>query len=115
MNRTTLFARSANKIRIEEQLTRCRQVASNKGLPFESASIVIDTCRRAALLTKRRPIYQQLLASIRRGACDLVVVDSLIVLTSDIEEFADLWILVMAGTLRIVTVDGVDTGWRSAP
>ena len=114
MNRITLFARSSNKNRMEEQLVRCRHIASSKGLPCEGASVLKDTCRSAADLMKRRPVYAQLLKNIRSGVCDLVVVDELIVLTSDIEEFAELWTLVKAGALRLITVDGVDTGWLPA-
>ena len=114
MNRITLFARSSNESRIEEQLARCRQTASSKGLPFEGASVLKDTCLRAAVRIKRRPVYAQLLENVRCGLCDLVVVDELIVLTSDVGEFAELWTLVRAGALRLVTVDGVDTGWLPA-
>lgn len=114
MNRITLFARSSNENRVEEQLARCRHIASSKGLPCEGANVLKDTCPRAADLIKRRPVYAQLLKNVRSGLCDLVVVDELIVLTSDIGEFAELWTLVRAGALRLVTVDGVDTGWLPA-
>ncbi|WP_427913958.1 recombinase family protein [Ramlibacter sp. MMS24-I3-19] len=114
MNRMTLFARSSYKHRIEEQLVRCRQVASSKGLPLEGAQILMDTGPRAAAPVARRPAYGKLVESIRKGRCDLVVVDEVIVLTSDIEELAHLWTYVRAGALRLVTADGVDTGWLCA-
>lgn len=59
-----LFARSANSTRIEEQLLRCRQIASTKGLPWESALVFEDRGRsgsepvpgllRAALCSPRK-------------------------------------------------------------
>lgn len=114
MNRITLFARSSNKHRLDEQLVRCRQIASSKGLPCEGARTLQDTSVRAATPVARRPVYAQLLESIRSGRCDVVVVEEVIVLTSDMEEFAELLALVQAGALRLVTGDGVDTGWRAA-
>jgi hypothetical protein len=71
MNRITLFARSSNRHRIEEQLVGCRQIASSKGLPWEGACILKDTCRRAADPIKRRPVYAQLLECIRSGGVTL--------------------------------------------
>ena len=54
MNRITLFARSSNENRVEEQLARCRHIASSKGLPCEGASVLKDTCPRAADLIKAK-------------------------------------------------------------
>ncbi len=109
MKRITLFARSSNHRRLDEQLERCRRVAVQKGLPLEGAVAVKDRCVRAAIPVAQRPAYDRLLASIRQGGCHVVVVDELIVLTSAFEELADLLTLVRSGRLRLVTVDGLDT------
>ena len=110
MKRLALFARSSNHRRLDEQLERCRRVAAQKGLAFEDALTLRDICVRAATPVTQRPAYESLLDSIRRGRCDVVVVDEVIVLTSDFEELAELLTLVRAGAVRLVTADGVDTG-----
>lgn len=109
MKRITLFARSSNHRRLDEQLERCRRVAAQKGLPLEGAIAVKDRCVRAAIPVAQRPAYDRLLASIRQGGCHVVVVDELIVLTNDFDELAELLAIVRAGRLRLVTVDGLDT------
>lgn len=110
MNRIALFARSRNRSHVEEQLQRCRQLAQATGLPWETASVFKDRGRGMAS-PECRPVYCDLLAAIRAGRCDLVVTDELSRLTPDIAEFADLWRFVRSGALRLLTVDGVDTGW----
>jgi DNA invertase Pin-like site-specific DNA recombinase len=110
MNRIALFARSRNRSHLEEQLQRCRELAQTKGLPWETATVFKD--RGSGMATPEcRPVYCDLLAAIRAGRCDLVVTDELSRLTRDIEEFADLWRFVRSGALRLLTVDGVDSGW----
>lgn len=110
MNRIALFARSRNLKRIEEQLQRCRELAATKGLPWDSATVVKDH-GSGTPMADCRPAYRELLNAIRAGRCDLVVTDELILLTPHIAEFAELWRLVRSGALRLLTVDGVDTGW----
>lgn len=110
MNRIALFARSRNRRQLEEQLQRCRQLAQTRGLPWETATVFKDRGRGTAS-PQCRPVYCDLLAAIRAGRCDLVVTDDLSRLTPDIAEFAELWRSVRSGALRLLTVDGVDTGW----
>lgn len=110
MNRIALFARSRNLKRIEEQLQRCRELAATKGLPWETASLFKDH-GEGTPVADCRPAYRELLNAIRAGRCDLVVTNELILLTPHIGEFADLWTFVRSGALRLLTVDGVDTGW----
>jgi DNA invertase Pin-like site-specific DNA recombinase len=110
MNRAALFARSNHRTRLEGQLALCRQTAQEKGLPLEGASVVRDRSRRGTDLIERRPAFAQLLQNVRTGRCELVVASELMVLTADIEEFAELLRLVRVGALRIVTADGIDIG-----
>lgn len=110
MNRIALFARSRNRSHLEEQLQRCRQLAQTKGLPWETATVFKE--RGSGMASPECwPVYRDLLAAIRAGRYDLVVTDELSRLTPDIAEFADLWRFVRSGALRLLTVDGVDTGW----
>lgn len=109
MKRITLFARSSNHRRLDEQLERCRRAAVERGLPLEGAVVIKDRCARAAIPVAQRPAYDRLLASIRHGGHHVVVVNELIVLTSDFEELAELLTIVRSGRLRLVTVDGLDT------
>jgi DNA invertase Pin-like site-specific DNA recombinase len=111
MNRTALFARSPVGRRLEEQLQRCRELARSKGFASDRAQVFTERRRRAAASGQDRPVYGALLEAVRDRRCDMVICDSVIVLTADMREFADLWGLVRSGALRIVTVDGVDTGW----
>jgi DNA invertase Pin-like site-specific DNA recombinase len=110
MNRIALFVRSRNRKHMEEQLQRCRRLAETRGLPWETAAVFKEH-GSGTEPEDCRPAYHELLTAIRAGRCDLVLVDELSRLTRDMEEFAELWRLVRRGALRLITVDGVDTGW----
>ncbi len=112
MNRIALFARSRDRNQLEEQLQRCRQLADRKGLPWETAAVFKDRGSGMAR-PECRPAYSDMLTAIRTGRCDLVLTDDLSRLTRDMMDFVDLLQLVRSGALRLLTVDGVDTGWAA--
>lgn len=113
MNRTAFFARSRLSRRIDEQLHRCRELARSKGLAWETVQVFTETRGRSVAPQKDRPVYRELMAAVREGRCDFIICDSVIVLTANMLELAELWGFVRSGVLRILTVDGVDTGWMN--
>jgi DNA invertase Pin-like site-specific DNA recombinase len=89
------------------------------GLPWQTASVFADRSRSGFDDADKRPVYGDLLAQMRAGRCDMVIVTELIILTADMTQFAALLELVRGGYLRLLTLDGLDTGWlgegRSGP
>jgi site-specific DNA recombinase len=101
---------------IDDQLRRCREVATREGLSVEDRLAFADVAiTGTAKGTRQRVQYQRMLDALRAGECTVVIADEISRLTRHISEGAMLMDLVEERGVRFLTHDGIDTarkGWR---
>ncbi len=115
MNHIAIYARySCEQQRdtsIEDQLTRCRDVASRYGLTASDIKVYADSALSGlSKHTQLRDGYQKLLFDLKAGVIAVLIVDEFSRLTRDVVEQAKLTRLFEENQrIRLLTADGIDT------